>query len=61
MKENLPYWTSRNKEIDKLIRYTQLNATQACDYLEWIPFENFELVKYIALWMEGPRWIWDKG
>ncbi|GET61986.1 hypothetical protein e49407_A0A2N1MJB3_9GLOM [Rhizophagus irregularis DAOM 181602=DAOM 197198] len=48
MKENLPYWTSRNKEIDKLIRYTQLNATQACDYLEWIPFENFELVKYIG-------------
>ncbi|PKY52643.1 hypothetical protein RhiirA4_470406 [Rhizophagus irregularis] len=33
--ENLPYWTSRNKEIDKLIRYTQLNAaTQACDYLD---------------------------
>ncbi|GBC05293.1 hypothetical protein RclHR1_06160004 [Rhizophagus clarus] len=69
MKENFFYWTSGNKEIDELIRYTQLNATQACDYLEWIPFENFELVKYIgkgrfssvysALWMEGPRWIWD--
>ncbi|GBC05290.1 hypothetical protein RclHR1_06160001 [Rhizophagus clarus] len=62
MKENFFYWTSGNKEIDELIHYTQLNATQACDYLEWIPFENFELVKYIvkgrfssvysALWME---------
>jgi len=67
MRENFPYWTSANKEIDELIRYTQLNSTQACDYLEWIPFEKFEMVKYIgsgkfssvysALWMEGPRWI----
>ncbi|PKC67531.1 kinase-like protein [Rhizophagus irregularis] len=71
MKENFLYWTSGNKEIDELIQYTQLNATQACDYLEWIPFEKFELVKYVgkggfssvysALWMEGPRWIWDDG
>ena len=69
MKENFPYWTSGSKEIDSLLRYTQLNATKACDYLEWIPFEKFETVKYIgsegtssvysALWMEGPRCIWD--
>ena len=69
MKENFPYWTSENKEVDELIRHTQLNATQTCDYLEWIPLEKFEMVKYIgsggfsvvysALWMEGPRWIWD--
>ncbi|EXX59102.1 hypothetical protein RirG_191820 [Rhizophagus irregularis DAOM 197198w] len=68
MKENFPYWISRNKEIDELIRYTQLNA---CDYLEWIPFEKFEMVKYVgkggfssvysALWMEGPRWNRDDG
>ena len=61
--------TTGNKKIEELIRHTQLNATQACDYLEWIPFEKFEMVKYIgsggfgcvysALWMEGPRWIWD--
>src|SRR5437762_2347451 len=71
MKENFLYWTSENKEIDELIRHTQLNASQTCDYLEWIPFEKFEMVKYIgsggfgcvysALWMEGPRWIWDDG
>src|SRR6266542_1715614 len=69
MKENFPYWTSGNKSIDELIHHIQLNATQACDYLEWIPFEQFEMVKYIgsggfsdvysALWMEGPRWIWN--
>ncbi|PKC57721.1 hypothetical protein RhiirA1_446074 [Rhizophagus irregularis] len=71
MKENFFYWTSENKEIDELIRHTQLNAFQTCDYLEWIPFEKFEMVKYIgnggfcsiysALWMEGPRWNWDDG
>ncbi|EXX73856.1 uncharacterized protein OCT59_008971 [Rhizophagus irregularis] len=71
MKENFLYWTSGIKEIDELIRHTQLNASQTCDYLEWIPFDKFEMVKYIgsggfgstysALWMEGPRWIWDDG
>src|ERR1051325_3015972 len=48
MKENFLYWTSENKEIDELIRHTQLNASQTCDYLEWIPFEKFEMVKYIG-------------
>ncbi|RGB29822.1 hypothetical protein C1646_766128 [Rhizophagus diaphanus] len=69
MKENFLYWTSENKEIDELIRHTQLNASQTCDYLEWIPFEKFDFVKnigsgggfssiYSAVWMEGPRWVW---
>ncbi|CAG8704967.1 11530_t:CDS:2 [Rhizophagus irregularis] len=48
MKQNFLYWTSENKEIDELIRHTQLNASQTCDYLEWIPFEKFEMVKYIG-------------
>ena len=69
MKEKFPYWSSGNKDIDGLIRHTQLNAKQTCDYLECIPFEAFDMVKYIgrggfssiysALWMEGPRLIWD--
>jgi hypothetical protein len=37
MKENFPYWTSGNKEIDELIRYTQLNATQV-DLVAFIQF-----------------------
>src|SRR4051812_37132118 len=68
MKENFRHWTSENEMIDELIQCTQLNASQTCDYLEWIPFENFEMVKYIgtggvysAVWMEGPRWRWDNG
>lgn len=71
MKRNFFYWTSKNREIDECIRYTQLNASEARDYLEWIPFETFEMVKYIgsggfgsvysAFWLEGPRRNWDYG
>ena len=66
-RENFLHWTSGNKDIDELIHHIQLNASQIHDYLEWIPFEKFEMVKYIdkdgfssvysTLWMEGPRWI----
>ncbi|EXX54657.1 uncharacterized protein OCT59_010188 [Rhizophagus irregularis] len=69
MKGNFDYWTSGNKEIDELIRHTQLSTSQACDYLEWFPFDNFEFVKYngsgefnsiySAIWMEGPRSNWN--
>ncbi|GBB95364.1 hypothetical protein RclHR1_25190001 [Rhizophagus clarus] len=69
MKGNFYYWTSGNKKIDELIRHTQLNTSQACDYLEWIQFKNFEMVKYVgsgefnsiysAIWMEGPRSVWN--
>jgi hypothetical protein len=70
MKGKFPYWSSGNIDIDELIRHTQLLALQTCDYLEWIPFEAFEMVKYTgnggfssvysALWMEGPRLVWDE-
>jgi hypothetical protein len=68
MKENFPYWTSENKVIDKLIRYTQLNASQTCDYLEWFPFETFEMVRYIgsggfgSVYSAFLHFVWrDKG
>lgn len=48
MKENLLYWTSENKDIDELIQYIQLNATQSCDYLEWISFEKFEMLNILV-------------
>src|ERR1043166_2537834 len=70
-KERSLHWTSGNKDMDELIRHTQLTASQICDYFEWIPFEKFEMIKYIgrggfsnvysAIWMEGPRLIWDNA
>ena len=70
-KENFKNWTSGNKDIDKFIQQTQLNvnAVYYQKYLEWIPFENFQDVTYIAkggfskvysaVWPEGYVVNWD--
>ncbi|CAG8498950.1 2626_t:CDS:2 [Racocetra fulgida] len=64
-------WTSGNISIDQIIQQTQLEANRSNDYLEWIPFENFEEIKYLSqgafstiysgYWVDGPRrnWIED--
>ncbi|RIB27367.1 kinase-like domain-containing protein [Gigaspora rosea] len=62
-------WTSGNTMIDGMIQDTQLRANNNLSYLEWIPFENFDLVEfrargafsilYSGLWLEGPRQKWD--
>src|ERR1043166_2076130 len=41
-------WTSGNKEIDELIQKFQLNATCRQEVLEWIPYEKFENIEYLA-------------
>ena len=68
-KENFKNWTSGNKDIDELIRHSQLNAVHWRTCLEWIPFEKFQNVTYItkggfgkiysAEWPEGFIWYWD--
>jgi hypothetical protein len=71
LKINFRNWTSGNPNIDEFIRNTQLKAKENMDYLEWIEFDQFELVKninkrgafssiYSAVWMEGPRWNLDE-
>jgi hypothetical protein len=71
LKEDFPNWTSGNSKIDELIRHTQLNANESIDYLEWIEYDQFEMVEnikkrgafssiYSAIWMEGPRWNLDE-
>src|ERR1043165_7403821 len=47
-KENFKNWTSGNKDIDEFIQHSQLNAVHSTKCLEWIPFENFQDVKYVA-------------
>ncbi|GES95710.1 kinase-like domain-containing protein [Rhizophagus clarus] len=70
-KENFYSWTSGNSKIDEFIRHTQLKANENMDYLEWIEFDQFDLVEninkhgafssiYSAVWMEGPRWNLDE-
>ncbi|CAG8621833.1 5612_t:CDS:2 [Paraglomus brasilianum] len=65
---NFSNWTSGNKAIDRIIQYTQLNANDVDEYLEWIPFHrlaDFAKMgegKYSTLvsatWLDGPRQFW---
>jgi hypothetical protein len=41
-------WTSGNKEIDEFIQDFQLNATCYEEVLEWIPYEKFNNIEYLA-------------
>ena len=41
-------WTSGNKEIDEFIQNFQSNATRYEGVLEWIPYEKFRDIKYLA-------------
>ena len=67
---NLNNWTSGNDDIDKLIQDTQLSAHDSNNKpLEWIPYDRFYDIKYIAKggfgkvykanWIDGPIDYWD--
>ncbi|POG63739.1 kinase-like domain-containing protein [Rhizophagus irregularis DAOM 181602=DAOM 197198] len=68
-KDNFKNWTSGNKDIDELIQHSQLNAVHFEKCFEWIPFEKFQNVTYIAKggfgkiysaeWPEGYITNWD--
>jgi hypothetical protein len=62
-------WTSGNKEIDEFIQKFQLNATRYREVLEWIPYEIFKGIEYLAKggfgtvhkakWIDGYIEYWD--
>jgi hypothetical protein len=62
-------WTSGNKEIDEFIQKFQLNATHYEEVLEWIPYEKFSDIEYLAKggfgtvhkakWIDGYIEYWD--
>src|SRR5438105_209655 len=61
-------WTSGNKEIDEFIQNFQLNATRYEEELEWIPYEKFSDIEYLAKggfgtvykaeWIDGYIYNW---
>ncbi|GBB96765.1 hypothetical protein RclHR1_02830001 [Rhizophagus clarus] len=67
--KNFNKWTSGNKEIDELIKYSQLKAVYHQKCLELIPFEDFKEVTYKAeggfgkiyeaKWPKGHICYWD--
>ncbi|GBC40435.2 kinase-like domain-containing protein [Rhizophagus irregularis DAOM 181602=DAOM 197198] len=69
---NFEYWTSCNNDIDKFIQDTQLlahTASKLSSALEWIPYDGFNNIEYIAKggfakvykakWIDGPIEKWD--
>src|SRR5436190_7841681 len=67
--QNFENWTSGNNDIDKFIQDSQLLAHDFTDKLEWIPYDRFYDIKYIAKdgfgkvyranWIDGYIQHWD--
>ncbi|KLL02682.1 MAG: hypothetical protein MRECE_53c001 [Mycoplasmataceae bacterium CE_OT135] len=63
-------WTSHNPQIDEFIQKYQLAATDADKFIEWIPYEQFTNIEYLAeggfgkvykaKWKKGPIEKWEK-
>jgi hypothetical protein len=69
--QNFNNWTSGNDDIDKFIQHTQLSARSNEKVLEWIPYDRFYDIKYIAkggfgkvyraIWIDGYILDWYKN
>jgi hypothetical protein len=46
--QNFKNWTSGNDDIDKIIQDAQLSAYDYHKVLEWIPYDRFYDIEYIA-------------
>ena len=46
--QNFPNWTSGNHDIDEFIQKAQLKAKYRWEVLEWIEYDRFENVEYLA-------------
>jgi hypothetical protein len=67
--QNFENWTSGNSEVDKLIQESQLNAKNYKEKLEWIEYDRFENIEYVAkggfgtiykaIWKDGYILNWD--
>ncbi|CAG8509309.1 2361_t:CDS:2, partial [Ambispora gerdemannii] len=70
-KENYSKWTTGNLQLDLIIQKSQAEANISGDYLEYIHYDQFELVEfhkagafseiYSAIWLEGPKWDWNEN
>ena len=67
--QNFKNWTSGNDDIDKFIQHTQLSANNYEQVLEWIPYDRFRNIEFIAkggfgnvykaIWIDGYVREWD--
>ena len=67
--QNFQNWTSGNHIVDKFIQKIQLEVTDLRGVLEWIEYDRFENIEYLAkggfgttfkaIWKDGPIQEWD--
>ena len=67
--QNFEKWSSGNVDIDKFIQEAQLSANRFSKVLEWIPYDRFYDIEYIAKggfgkvyranWIDGDIHKWD--
>ena len=67
--QNFQNWTSGNHDIDELIQRTQLKPKNELEILEWIEYDRFENIEYLAkggfgttysaTWKDGFIRIWE--
>ena len=67
--KNFKNWTSGNHIVDKFIQKIQLKANEPGQVIEWIEYDRFENIKYLAkggfgttfktIWKDGPILYWD--
>ena len=67
--QNFKNWTSGNRDIDEFIQQTQLKAKNCGKVIEWIEYDRFENIEYLAkggfgtvhkaTWKDGLIYDWD--
>ncbi|RIB07314.1 hypothetical protein C2G38_440172 [Gigaspora rosea] len=61
MEKHFLFWKTGDIELSKIIQFSQIKATQTCDYLEFIKFDEESLSDiYRRIWINGPRWNCDE-
>src|ERR1043165_1249269 len=61
--QNFTNWTSGNHDVDEFIQKAQLKAKIILEVLEWIEYDRFENVEYLAKGGFGTTYkaIWKDG
>src|ERR1043165_1599857 len=61
--QNFKNWTSGNHDVDEFIKKAQLKAKNEHQVLEWIEYDRFENVEYLAKGGFGTTYkaIWKNG
>ncbi|GBB97944.1 hypothetical protein RclHR1_03100006 [Rhizophagus clarus] len=63
LQQSFKNWTSGNNEVNEFIQKVQLKARNYREILEWIEYDKFEDIKYVAKEGFGTihKAIWKNG